>query len=167
MPEAWAVAIITFLGTAVIGLVAYIFVRQQNSSERTAAKGEGAVTTLAALEARVSAHDREFREVKQEQALCDGKLAAFREEVGSRFERAASRIDAAERRQGEHESVVASALARLDATMNSLKESVDRLIAAENARAAQPKQGLGDVSHILEVMHLFAKLNPPSGAHAT
>lgn len=76
--------------------------------------------------------------LERNDAECDGKLAGMRDEFNSRIERATLKIDHMEKNRNTTDQIVAAALAKLDASVAAMKESVDRLMVAEQMRAALP-----------------------------
>lgn len=88
----------------------------------------------------------------------DGRAAAIRTEVSDRVERLSSRVAAHEQASNSAMTTLANAIARLETTMEAMKESVDRLTAAEQTRSAQPVNLVALLSLAAEVAPMVRQL---------
>lgn len=85
----------------------------------------------------------------------EGEITAHVAALGARIDRQAARVDKVEEAHAARETATAAILGRLEAGFASLKESVERLIAAEaeQRRAPAPAQ-----APLLEQLRQFAEL---------
>lgn len=89
----------------------------------------------------------------------DGRATAIRTEVSDRVERLSTRVAAHEQASNSAMTTLANAIARLETTMGAMKESVDRLTAAEQTRpATQPLNLVALLSLAAEVAPMVRQL---------
>lgn len=86
----------------------------------------------------------------------EAQIASNAADTAARLDRHGMRVDRVEEAHAAKESANAAILGRLEAGLASLKESVERLIAAEaeQRRAQAPSQGVG----LIEQLRQFAEL---------
>lgn len=63
-------------------------------------------------------------------AECEGKLTGQRQELGDRMERLGARLAAHEQTQSAQNTALTAALTRLEATMEGMKDAINRLAQA-------------------------------------
>lgn len=104
-------------------------------------------------------------------AGCETLMSSHRQEASDRVERLSNRLAAHEQSTGSQNTVVTSSLAEFRATMTAMKESIDRLEAAERQNATPPAQPL-DIIGILNLAVQAAPMvrqllsSTPQRAHA-
>lgn len=91
-------------------------------------------------------------------AECEGRMASNRQESSDRVERLSNRLAAHEQNTGAQNSSVTSAIAEFRATMAAMKESIDRLEAAE--RHAERQRAAGPPLDIIGILNLAAQAAP-------
>lgn len=175
MPE-WLAIVLAVLAP-VLSVLATLLTQAMTLGRRVGA----AETTLAAhSEAmkelphtlRAFAVKDDVLRLEKADAECEGRMASNRQEAGDRLERLSNRLNSHEQNTGAQNTAVTSALAEFRATMAAMKESIDRLEAAERARPIQPSQQIdiiGLLNLATQAAPLVGKLLaavPPQRAHA-
>lgn len=85
-------------------------------------------------------------------AECEGRMTGQRQELGDRMERLGARLAAHEQTQSAQNTALTAALTRLEATMEGMKDAINRLASAP---AQQPPQVQGD---FLQQLQQFVQL---------
>ncbi len=169
MPE-WAqvlLAVLTVAGS-VLGSVAAVSFR--SGSRLTKIDAAIAANALAIGELTKAVADRataeQARGLQAQITRTEGALTAQETATGSRIDRLGARVDKVEENHAARESSNAAILGELKAGFLSLKESVDRLIAAEaeQRRAPAPLAAQGDflsqLQQFVAVQKMLKGANP-------
>lgn len=84
-------------------------------------------------------YQAQLNRLERNDAECEGKVLAMRQEAADRVERLSAHVSAHEQTTSATQTALANALTRLEATMSAMKESVDRLSEMERLRVTQPQ----------------------------
>lgn len=89
----------------------------------------------------------------------EGRLTATRQEAADRIERISARVTAHEQSTGAQNTALTNAFNRLEATMQAMKESIDRLSEAERARPAPAQASpIEQLRQFVELQALMRKV---------
>jgi hypothetical protein len=156
VPE-WAqvlLAVLTVAGS-VLGSVAAVSFR--SGSRLTKIDAAIAANALAIGELTKAVSDRATAEtargLQAQLTRQEAQIASNAAEANARIDRHGARVDKVEEAHAARESATAAILGRLEAGVASLKESVDRLIAAESEQRRAPSQ-----QGLLDQLRQFAEL---------
>lgn len=138
-----AAPILSFVGTLMA--VAFMMGGRITAIETTQGAHTKALEALPeALKAFVSkeegrGYQAQLDRLERNDAECEGKLTAQRQESFDRMDRLGARLAAHEQTQSTQNTALTAALTRLEATMEGMRDAINRL-AVERDRDYQPAQ---------------------------
>ncbi len=91
-------------------------------------------------------------------AECEGKMTAQREEFNARMERANQRIEHSEKNRNADAQVTAEMFGKFGATLDGVKQTVDRLVEIDVARSHAPAPQRSAFSELLEQLKFMGEL---------
>lgn len=138
-----------------------LIMRELSRNDKVGAKQGMQGENLASIAQSISSMRESIGRLEKADAACDGKVEAVRQELHDRVERQSTKIQRIEDASASQSAHVTAAISELKATMGAMKESVDRLLAADQARviAQRPVQhAQGDLIGQLQQLVALAPL---------
>lgn len=158
-----AAPILSFVGTLMA--VSFMMGGRISTIETVQSAHTKALEALpAALKAFVTkeegrGYQAQLDRLERNDAECDGKLVAQRQEMADRMERLGARLSAHEQTQSTQNTALTTALARMESAMEGMREAINRMASERDRNPPSRHDGLlDDLERLVRIAPLIKQL---------